>query len=131
MTSDMKGAERFYSTVLGWSLAPFEGSPEPYSIWMRAGDIPVGGCMTIPKGMHFPPNWMMYVGVNNLDQARGAIEKAGGKTLSEVIVVPTIGKMQSMTDPQGAAFSIYQPENPPPGPDAQGALNFYGPLFGW
>jgi predicted enzyme related to lactoylglutathione lyase len=148
MTSDMKGAERFYTTVLGWSSAPFEGSPEPYSMWMRAGEIPVGGYMAIPKGMHFPPNWMMYVGVNDLDQARGAIEKAGGKMLSEVIVVPTIGKMQAMADPQGAAFSIYQPEKPPPAPeaqaelgevswhelittDAEGALKFYGPLFGW
>ncbi len=27
MTTDMKAAEAFYKTVVGWTSAPFEGSP--------------------------------------------------------------------------------------------------------
>ncbi|NOT09904.1 MAG: VOC family protein [Gemmatimonadales bacterium] len=147
MTTDMKAAEKFYKTVVGWSTVPFDGSPDPYSMWMRDGGVPVGGLMAIPTGMSFPPHWGMYVGVSNLEQATAAIEKAGGKVLSEIIDVPKIGRMRAMMDPQGAAFSIYQPENPP-GPEAQadlgevswnelmttdaaGALGFYGKIFGW
>ena len=34
MTTDMKAAEAFYKTVVGWKTAPFEGagSPTPCSI---------------------------------------------------------------------------------------------------
>jgi predicted enzyme related to lactoylglutathione lyase len=29
LTTDMKGAETFYSAVVGWRAAPSEGSPQP------------------------------------------------------------------------------------------------------
>ena len=148
LTTDMKAAEKFYSAVVGWTVAPFDGSPQPYDMWMRDGGVPVGGCMTIPEGMNFPPHWGMYVGVNKLEDAVAAIEKAGGSSLSPVIEVPGVGRMRTMKDPQGAAFSVYQPETPPPNPeakaevgdvswhelmstDAAAGLKFYGGLFGW
>ena len=35
MTTDLKAAETFYRTVLGWTSAPFDGSPQPYSMFQR------------------------------------------------------------------------------------------------
>ena len=148
LTTDMKAAERFYPAVVDWTVTPFEGSPQPYDMWMRAGNIAVGGAMTIPDGMNFPPHWGMYVGVTQLEDAVAKIERLGGSALSPVIEVPTVGRMRTMRDPQGAAFSVYQPENPPQQPeakpelgdvswhelyttDAPAALKFYGDLFGW
>ncbi|HZA35904.1 MAG TPA: hypothetical protein VE505_13290, partial [Vicinamibacterales bacterium] len=32
MTTDMKAAEAFYTTVVGWTLTPFDGSPQPYTM---------------------------------------------------------------------------------------------------
>ena len=43
MTTDMKAAEKFYKTVVGWTSAPFEGSPQPYTMFKRGGDVPVRG----------------------------------------------------------------------------------------
>ena len=148
LTTDMKAAEQFYSNVVGWTVAPFEGSPQPYDMWMRDGSVPVGGVMTIPDGMNFPPFWMMYVGVRKLEDAVSQIEKLGGSALSEVIDVPGVGRMRAMNDPQGATFSVYEPASPPDNPeaepqlgdvswhelyatDAEAALKFYTTLFGW
>jgi uncharacterized protein len=36
MTTDMKAAEPFYRTVVGWKSQPFEGSPQPYTLFKRS-----------------------------------------------------------------------------------------------
>ncbi|MGQ0737286.1 MAG: VOC family protein, partial [Acidobacteriota bacterium] len=151
LTTDMKGAEDFYQAVVGWSVTPFEGSPMPYHMWMRGGQVPVGGVMTLPdevKAQGVPPNWMMYAGVPKLEDAAAHIERLGGRALSPIIEVPTVGRMRAMADPQGGAFSIYQPASPPQQPeaepelgdvswhelyttDAAAALTFYGEALGW
>jgi predicted enzyme related to lactoylglutathione lyase len=148
LTTDMKAAEKFYTAVVGWSVTPFEGSPEPYDMWTRAGAGPVGGVMKIPQGMNFPPHWEMYVGVDNLEDAIAQTERLGGRSLGPLVEVPNVGRMRTMTDPQGAVFAIYEPSSPPQQgetdpqlgngswhelmtTDAEAALNFYTQLFGW
>lgn len=147
LTTDMKAAERFYTAVVGWTVAPMDQGPDPYTMFMRSGDVPAAGVMTIPQGMNFPPHWGMYVGVPSLEAAVAQVEKLKGKALSPVIEVPGIGRMRTMTDPQGAMFSLYEPASPPmpeakpePGDaswhelmttDAPTAIKFYGELFGW
>jgi predicted enzyme related to lactoylglutathione lyase len=148
MTTDMKAAETFYKAVVGWTSAPFEGSPQPYTMFIRGGGIPVAGVMTRPEGIDAPPFWAMYVGVPKLEDAVARISRLGGGALSPAIEVPTVGRMQMMRDPQGAAFYIYEPESAPQEPeaaaevgegswlelmttDAPAALAFYSELFGW
>ena len=148
MTTDMKAADTFYKNVVGWSSAPFEGSPQPYTMFNRSGQIPVAGLMTIPSGMHAPPFWAMYVGVPKLEDTLAHIKKLGGKELSPVIDIPTVGRMQMVTDPQGAAFYIYQPASTDQQPegqpevgeaswhelmttDAPAAMKFYSEVFNW
>ena len=148
LTTDMKAAGRFYAAVVGWTLAPFEGAGQPYDMFNRAGGMPVAGVMNIPPGMNFPPHWEMYIGVPNLDEAVATIERLGGSALSPVIDIPSVGRMRTMQDPQGAVFAVYQPAASPPGPDAPAeiggtswhelyttdaaaALRFYGEVFGW
>ena len=148
MTTDPKAAEAFYKKVVGWSSAPFEQSPQPYTMFQRSREIPVAGLMATPKGMNAPPSWAMYVGVPKLEDAVRQIERLGGGQCSPVIDVPTVGRMQMMRDPQGASFYIYEPSNDPKQPeaaaevgeaswhelmttDAPAALKFYGDVFGW
>jgi uncharacterized protein len=148
MTTDTKGAESFYKNVLGWTSAPFEGSPEPYTVFSRSADAPVAGLMPRPKDMNAPPFWAMYVGVPRLEDAEAHITRLGGKDCSPVIEVPTVGRMQMMSDPQGARFYIFEPastEQRPEGAaeigeaswhelmttDAPAAMQFYSQVFGW
>jgi predicted enzyme related to lactoylglutathione lyase len=149
MTTDMKAAEKFYDTVVGWSSGPFEGSPQPYTMFSRGSGAPSAGLMNRPDGMQMPPFWAMYVGVNKLEDAAAHVKKLGGREYSPVIDIPTVGRMQMMADPQGAAFYIYEPDpNAPQTPegapevgeaswhelmttDAPEAMKFYTDLFGW
>jgi predicted enzyme related to lactoylglutathione lyase len=148
MTTDMKAAEAFYSAVAGWTPAPFDNASQPYTMFKRSGDNFVAGVMTTPEGMNAPPFWAMYVGVPRLEDASARIKQLGGSECSPVIDVPTVGRMQMMKDPQGAAFYIYQPasaEQPPEGAaevgdaswrelmttDAPAAMTFYREVFGW
>jgi predicted enzyme related to lactoylglutathione lyase len=148
MTTDMSAAETFYKTVVGWTSAPFAGSPQAYTEFSRSAGSPVAGMMTKPDGIDAPPFWAMYVGVPKLEEAAAHITRLGGAACSPVIDVPTVGRMQMMQDPQGAAFYIYEPaslELPPEGAaeigeaswlelmttDASAAMNFYNEVFGW
>lgn len=148
MTTDMKGAETFYQTVVGWTTSPFDGAPQPYTMFTRGGEIPVGGVMTTPEGVNAPPFWAMYVGVPKLEEAAAHITRLGGKEHSPIIEVPTVGRMQMMADPQGAGFYIYEPagsdQQPEGAPeigegswhelmttDAPAAMTFYKEVFGW
>ena len=98
--------------------------------------------------MNVPPHWVMYIGATGLEDAVSTIERLGGTSLSPVIDVPTVGRIRTMHDPQGAMFSIYEPFSPPPRPeadpeigdvawrelyttDAAAAMKFYAGVFGW
>jgi predicted enzyme related to lactoylglutathione lyase len=148
MTTDTKAAETFYKTVIGWTAKPFDGSPQPYTTFSRGGDTPVAGLMERPADLNAPPFWAMYVGVPKLEDAAAHIRRLGGRECSPVIEVPGVGRMQMMSDPQGAAFYVYEPEwteLPPEGTpevgegswhelmttDAPAAMKFYADVFGW
>ena len=148
MTTDVKGAEDFYKKVVGWTAEPFSNSPNQYIQFKRSGGAGAAGLMERPQGMNMPPFWSMYIAVPDLDEAVKNVKRLGGGELSEVITVPTIGRMQMLRDPQGAAFYVIQPEprdNPPDREpeageaswielmttDAAAAEKFYQELFGW
>ena len=149
LTSDMDAAKKFYTKVVGWTTQPFEGSPTPYEMWVRPGGGSIGGVMPIPEGMNFPPHWVMYIAVPNLDAAIAKVQQLGGSTLSPPIDIPTVGRLRTMKDAQGAMFSLIEPapqspdmpENPPEvgavswhelyTTDAAAAMTFYSDMFGW
>ena len=147
LTTDMDAAEKFYSNVVGWKVSAFDQTPQPYHMFLRQGEIPSAGVMNIPDGMNFPPHWGMYVAVDKLEDAVAKIKQLGGSELSPIIDVPTVGRMQTMLDPQKAAFSVYESSTPhqPDAPrevgdvswhelmttDAAAGLTFYSQMFGW
>jgi len=93
MTTDTSAAETFYKNVVGWTSAPFEGSPNPYTVFKRSGEVGVAGLMPRPAGMNMPPFWAMYVAVPALEDAVAQIKRLGGSHLSPVIDVPMVGRM--------------------------------------
>jgi uncharacterized protein len=148
MTTDTAAAEKFYKNVVGWTSAPFPQSPNPYTVFSRSGAVQVAGLMNRPQGMNVPPFWSMYVAVPKLEDAVSHIKRLGGSEMSGVIEVPTVGRMQMLKDPQGAAFYIIEPSSREERPevaaevgeaswhelmttDAEAAMKFYKDVFGW
>jgi predicted enzyme related to lactoylglutathione lyase len=148
MTTDMKAAEAFYTNVVGWTTEPFAGAGMPYTALNRDGNVSIGGIMERPAEVKAPPFWAMYVAVPKLEDSVQTIVSLGGKTHTDVIAIPGVGRLQLMMDPQGAAFYLIEPassEQTPEGPaevgtaswhelmttDADAAMPFYQQVFGW
>lgn len=148
MTTDMPAATDFYGKVVGWTPKPFEQSPMPYTTFNREGGAGVAGVMSVPPGVNAPPFWAMYVATPSLDDTVAHVVRLGGRECSPVVEVPTVGRMQMVQDPQGAAFYVFQPamtDFPPEAmpqvgecgwhelmtTDAPAALRFYSDVFGW
>ncbi len=148
LTRDTSAAARFYSAVVGWTLTPFdENAAASYSMWTRPDGKPVGGLLAIPEGMTFPPHWAMYVGVRSIEDTVVHVERRGGSAVTPIIDIPKVGRVRTLRDPQGAAFSVFEPSASQP-PEAQptlgdvswlelmttspeAALAFYQEVFGW
>ena len=148
MTTDVKGAEAFYRSVVGWEIRDSGMTDRQYSI-LSIGDEMVGGMMPIPANAGGArPGWNGYIGVDNVDDYTRRVESAGGKIHHAPQDIPGIGRFSVVADPHGAAFILFQgmgqqPEkqdNMTPGHIAWHELHagdrdadfaFYSTLFGW
>jgi uncharacterized protein len=151
-TTDAKGAEDFYTHVVGWQ-AKSSGDPGgvPYKL-LSVGDLSTAGLMQLTPEMlagGMKPGWVGFIGVDDVDAYAKRIEQVGGKLHCPPQDIPTIGRFASVEDPQGAAFLLfkgslnYAPPRPPAGSpgtvgwnelsanDEQSAWPFYSSLFGW
>jgi predicted enzyme related to lactoylglutathione lyase len=151
-TTDVKGAEEFYTHVVGWQ-AKSSGDPGgvPYTL-LSVGDLSTAGLIQLTPQMlagGMKPAWVGFVGVNDVDTYAKRVEKAGGKLHCPPQDIPTVGRFASVEDPQGATFLLfkgsldYAPPRPPAGAlgtvgwnelsanDEQSAWPFYSDLFGW
>ncbi len=120
---DLDASSAFYSALFGWTVAPFEGSPEPY-LSIKNGDANAGGIRPIrgtlaalaspnrPATPGAPPYWMVYFGVDDLDAALAKVGEFGGVKHAGPIDI-SIAKIAVVADPQGAVFALYDGELEP------------------
>ncbi len=54
-----------------------------------------------------PPAWLLYIKVEDVDQAAERVQELGGKVLNGPMEVPGGGRIAQCMDPQGAAFAIH------------------------
>jgi uncharacterized protein len=101
---DLDASSTFYSALFGWTVAPFEASPEPYlSIKNRGANN--GGIRSLsPPGV--PPHWLVYFGVEDIDAALAKVQELGGTKIDGPIDIG-IAKIGIAQDPQGATFALY------------------------
>ncbi|MEL6184188.1 MAG: VOC family protein [Myxococcota bacterium] len=150
-THDMDAASAFYADLIGWTAAPMEGSPMPYSAFM-VGEVGVGGVMTLTeemRAMGAPPSWTPCMAVEDIEAFAGQVGELGGRILTPPQEAPG-GRFAVAQDPQGAVFEVYEAQDkngeveqladPPTGHfcwydlntnDWEGARAFYGALFQW
>jgi uncharacterized protein len=100
---DLDGSTAFYSGLFGWTIAPFEGSPEPY-LSIKNGDASNGGIREARPGE--PPNWLAYFGTEDIDAALAEVEELGGAKHAGPIDIQ-MAKIAIVQDPQGAIFALY------------------------
>jgi predicted enzyme related to lactoylglutathione lyase len=145
---DPEAALAFYTGLFGWDFedAMPEGSEGQYFIGrIRGGDVAAVG--SIPEGAPPMAMWNTYVWVESADETMSRARDAGGAVAMEPFDVLDSGRMAVLTDPEGAAFFVWQAKshkgakvvnehgslnfNGLATRDPEGAKAFYGAVFGW
>ena len=148
MTPDVAAAERFYASVVGWSMRDSGMEGMDY-ILAYAGESQVAGLMTLPAAAGgMPSMWMGYIFTDKIEETLEDIAANGGKVHRQAQDIPGIGRFAVAADPHGAIFSLFttedegpeQPEMMTPGHigwhelmagDLDSAWEFYSRTFGW
>lgn len=105
---DAKDVRDFYAAVTGWTV--HETSMGDYSDYtmMDANGDPAGGvCHARGSNADMPPQWLMYVVVENLEKSLDETMKRGG----DVVAPPRGlmgGKMAVVKDPAGAVLALWE-----------------------
>src|SRR4051795_7596641 len=145
---DPEAAADFYRGLFGWELEDVmpPDAPGKYFIGrIRGGDVAAVG--SIPEGAPPMAMWNTYVWVESADETASKVRDAGGSVVMEPFDVMDAGRMAVFTDPEGAAFCVWQPKqhrgaqvvNEPGSVNFNGlntrdlarAKEFYGAVFGW
>jgi predicted enzyme related to lactoylglutathione lyase len=145
---DPEAAVTFYRGLFGWDFEDVmpPGSPGQYFMArLRGGDVAAVGSQ--PPGSPPMAVWNTYVRVDNADETAEKVRSAGGKVMMDPFDIMDSGRMAFFTDPEGAAFFVWQPNQHrgarivnEPGSlnfdglntrDLEGAQSFYRAVFGW
>ena len=145
---DPELALSFYGGLFGWEFADAmpPGSPEKYFIGrIRGGDVAAVG--SIPAGAPPTATWNIYIWVESADETVVRARAVGGGVAMAPFDVADTGRMALLTDPEGAAFCVWQANkhkgakvvnehgslnfNTLATQDPQAAEAFYGAVFGW
>ena len=149
-TTELTNAQSFYKECIGWTTMPWGEGDKPYTMFSTS-EGPVGGSVELPDELRtrgVPPHWIAYVKVSNVDATVARAKELGGAILREGLDIPKVGRIAVLADPQGAAFSVFQPledrptKNGPPQvgdmtwaelhtSDWESAWAFYAELLGW
>lgn len=145
---DPKAAAEFYGGLFGWEFEDVmpAGSPVPY-LMARLPGGDVGAIAGQPPGTAGPAAWNTYVWVQDADETAAKVRAAGGSVQMEPDAASDAGRMAAFADPEGAAFSVWEPRRHrgaavvnEPGSvnfndlsvrDVAAARAFYGAVFGW
>ena len=145
---DPDAAVTFYSGLFGWDFEDVmpPDSPGKYFVGrIRGGDVAAVGSQ--PEGSPPTAVWNTYIWVDSADEAASKVLDAGGSVVMEPFDVMDAGRMAVFTDPEGAAFFVWQAKQHKgarivnePGSlnfnglntrDPERAKSFYGAVFGW
>ncbi|HET6372697.1 MAG TPA: VOC family protein [Candidatus Polarisedimenticolia bacterium] len=149
-TNDIDGAKRFYTSLFGWTTNDVPmGQMGIYSLFQHDGQD-LGGMYKLegPQFAGVPPNWAVYVAVDDVDADTAKARSLGATVLNEPMDVPNVGRISTIKDSQGAVISMYQAgDHPGAGrfenasntfcwselmtKDPAGSTKFYTALFGW
>ncbi|MEM9229294.1 MAG: VOC family protein [Pseudomonadota bacterium] len=100
---DSGRAQAFYTDVIGWTITEVpmqDGSSHPC---IMVNEAPIGGFSKMPEDTGA---WTVFFTVEDVDARCAAATKAGAQLLTGPVDMPGVGRMATLTDPQGARFAM-------------------------
>jgi hypothetical protein len=106
-TGDPAGAADFYGQLFGWGTRASRSVGEgAYDLFTRDGSEVAGLIPLAADWGPVPPNWAVYLGVANCDDAIAEAGRLGGTVLVPPMEVENVGRFAFLADPQGAVFAV-------------------------
>ena len=110
-TTDPEKASTFYGEWLGWT---FDTGKDGYRHIIN-GTSPEDMIGGIPPQMHAPPgtpsHWMPYFYVADCKASAAKAAELGASTIMPAALVPDVGVIAVLADPQGAVSALYESLN--------------------
>jgi predicted enzyme related to lactoylglutathione lyase len=107
-TGGQTAAATFYAAVFGWEATP--GQDTSGYLHIKNGEAFIGGIPAAhQRNPNVPPHWMAYFLVANCDASVAKAKELGAAVFMEPFTMDGVGRMAVVADPQGAAFSLFQP----------------------
>ncbi len=98
----------FYAAVVGWTPASMEmDGYDDYFMRAKDGQPVAGVCHKRGVNADLPPVWLVYIAVDDLDQALAKVAMCGGR----IICPPreAFSRFAVIQDPAGALCALYTP----------------------
>jgi uncharacterized protein len=109
-TRDPEAAIAFYAGLFGWETEVIEENGEPvYGSINNAGSLNGGLMPMTEEHGDAPAYWLPYFTVRSIEGAVAKIRDLGGKLMAGPLGVPA-GRIAVVSDPQGAAFALFEGE---------------------
>lgn len=114
MTSDLEAAKEFYARLFGWQLVKAPMEEMEYTL-INSNGRQIGGMMgPTPETQGAPPNWGIYVTVDDVDATARKAGELGAKICVPPRDIPGVGRFCVLQDPQGAFISAITYVSPKP-----------------
>ena len=98
----------FYKNVVGWESSGVDmGGYEDFNMMAPGGKAPAAGiCHARGSNAKLPPQWLIYITVENADEAAQRCTESGGKVLDGPRDMGG-GRFCVIQDPAGAVAALY------------------------
>ena len=104
--------KNFYEKVVGWKADSVSmGDYDDFSmITPESKRIAAGICNAKGINAKLPPQWLIYITVEDVDRSAQTCIELGGKLITEPKTIPSYGRFCVIQDPAGAVCALFKPE---------------------
>lgn len=102
----------FYSEVIGWKPEPVcMGDYNDFNMIRPEDDVTGAGiCHARGVNAKLPPQWLIYIAVENIDKSVERCLDLGGKMITPVKHMKGYGRHCVIQDPAGAVAALFESE---------------------
>ena len=106
---DAEKIRSFYAEVIGWETSPVDmGEYQDFNMIPPGTEMPVAGiCNARGMNADVPPQWLMYVIVEDTDASAARCEELGGKIVIAPKDMGQNARFSVIQDPAGAVLAIF------------------------
>lgn len=111
---DADAVRDFYKAVVGWTSSDVDmGGYHDYCMNQPEDAKTVAGvCHARGANAALPPQWLIYVTVEDLDASVERCVEKGGAVVAPARDYGGAGRYAVLRDPAGAAFAVFEPAPP-------------------